>query len=73
MRIEKDNIGSLDLPDNAVYGIHTLRAVKNFPHAGERINPHFIKAYFQVKLAALETNFKVGLIDKTKYEVLLKQ
>ena len=72
MRTEKDNIGSLDLPDNAVYGIHTLRAVKNFPHAGERINPHFIKAYFQVKLAALETNFKVGLIDETKYEVIVK-
>jgi aspartate ammonia-lyase len=72
MRIEKDNIGVLNLPDNAVYGIHTMRAVKNFPRSGEGINSHFIKAYFQVKLAALETNFKIGLIDETKYEVIVK-
>ena len=61
MRKEKDNIGSLDLPDDSVYGIHSLRAVNNFPVSGERVNANFIKAYLQVKLAAVETNFKVGL------------
>lgn len=72
MRIEKDNIGSLQLSDEAVYGIHTLRAVNNFPVSGEKTNPYFIKAYLQVKLAAIETNFKVGLIDKTEYEFTVK-
>lgn len=72
MRTEKDNIGSLDLPDNTVYGIHTLRALNNFPVSGEKINPHFIKAYFQVKLAAVETNSKVGLIEQKKYEIIVK-
>ena len=72
MRTEKDNIGSLQLSEDAVYGIHTLRALNNFPVSGEKINPHFIKAYFQVKLAAVETNYKVGLIEQKKYEIIVK-
>ncbi|MFZ1281028.1 MAG: lyase family protein, partial [Ignavibacteriaceae bacterium] len=72
MRTEKDNIGSIQLPDEVVYGIHTMRAVNNFPVSGEKINPYFIKAYLQVKLAAIKTNFKVGLIDEKKYEVIVK-
>ena len=72
MRTEKDNIGSLQLLEDAVYGIHTLRALNNFPVSGEKINPHFIKAYFQVKLAAVETNYKVGLIEQKKYEIIVK-
>lgn len=71
MRKEKDNIGSLDLPDDSVYGIHSLRAVNNFLVSGERVNANFIKAYLQVKLAAVETNFKVGLIDNKKYEFIV--
>jgi aspartate ammonia-lyase len=70
MRTEKDNIGSIQLSDEAVYGIHTWRAVNNFPVSGEKINPYFIKAYLQVKLAAVETNFKVGLLDETKYKMI---
>ncbi len=72
MRKEKDNIGTLNLPDTVVYGIHSLRAVNNFPVSGERINPNFIKAYLQVKLAAAETNFKIGLLDNKKYECIVK-
>ena len=34
MRIETDFIGAVDIPDNALYGIHSLRAAKNFPDAG---------------------------------------
>jgi len=71
MRKEKDNIGTLDLPESAVYGIHTLRAVNNFPVSGERINPNFIKAYLQVKLAAVETNFNVGLLDSEKHKFIV--
>ena len=71
MRKEKDNIGSLDLPDDSVYGIHSLRAVNNFPVSGERVNANFIKAYLQVKLAAAETNFKVGLLDNKKHESIV--
>ena len=71
MRTEKDNIGSLDLPDEAVYGIHSMRAVLNFPASGEKISPYLIKAYLQVKLAAAETNFKVGLLAGKKHELIV--
>lgn len=72
MRYEKDNIGSLPLPDDAVYGINSARAVSNFPVSGERVNPYFIKAYLQVKLAAAETNNNCGLLDHKKYEAIVK-
>lgn len=72
MRKEKDNIGLLELPDEAIYGIHSLRAVTNFPISGEKINPYFIKAYLQVKLAAAETNYKVGLLEINKHQFITK-
>jgi len=72
MRNECDSIGNIDIPDEAVYGIHTLRALDNFPVTGERINLHLIKAYLLVKSAAAETNFKIGKLSKAKYEPISK-
>lgn len=70
MRIEKDSLGELQIPDDALYGIHTLRSINNFPRSGEKINLHLIKAYLQVKLAAAETNYKCGLLLKEKYDLI---
>lgn len=67
MRTEKDSLGKLQIPEDAVYGIHTERSGQNFPRTGERINPYLIKAFLQVKLAAAETNYKCGLLLKDKY------
>ncbi len=72
MRNECDSLGKIEVPDEAVYGIHTLRALDNFPITGERINLHLIKAYLLVKIAAAETNFKTGLMPKAKYEPISK-
>ncbi|MCL5028541.1 MAG: aspartate ammonia-lyase [Bacteroidetes bacterium] len=72
MRKECDSLGMLELTDDAVYGIHTLRALDNFPITGERINLQLIKAYLFVKNAAAETNFKIGLLPKEKYEPIIK-
>jgi len=68
MRLEKDTLGQLEIPDDATYGIHSLRSNNNFPKSGEKINPYLIKAYLQVKLAAAETNYKCGLLFKEKYD-----
>ncbi len=68
MRIEKDSSGELEIPSDALYGIHTVRSYNNFPRSGEKVNLHLIKAYFQVKLAAAETNYKCGLLLKEKYD-----
>ncbi len=70
MRIEKDSIGEVELPDDAVYGIHSYRSNVNFPRSGEKIHPYLIKGYLQVKLAAAETNYKCGLLFKEKYEAI---
>lgn len=70
MRIEKDSLGEMEIPDGALYGIHTLRAVNNFPLTSEYTHPYLIKAYLQVKLAAAETNYKCGLLFKEKYDAI---
>ncbi|MGD8780541.1 MAG: aspartate ammonia-lyase [Ignavibacteria bacterium] len=71
MRIEKDSRGEVNIPDKAFYGIHSFRSANNFPHSGEKINPYLIKAYLQVKKAAAETNNKVNLLFKDKYEPII--
>jgi aspartate ammonia-lyase len=64
MRIEQDSIGKLELPGDAVYGIHSLRSINNFPASGERIHPILIKAYLLVKKASAETNYKIGKLSE---------
>jgi aspartate ammonia-lyase len=70
MRTEKDSIGKLEIPSNAFYGINSLRSQMNFPNSEERINPWFIKAYFQVKLAAVTTNANLELMTNEKSKLI---
>lgn len=72
MRQEYDSIGTLLIPDDAVYGIHSYRALDNFPMTNERVNLHLIKAYLLVKSAAAETNHKLGYLPNSKYEPIIK-
>nr|WP_206076332.1 lyase family protein [Marinitoga lauensis] len=64
MRVEKDFIGEVKLPDDVYYGIHTYRALKNFPKTGEIINESFIWAMFMIKKSAALLNYELGYIDK---------
>jgi len=68
MREERDSIGELMVPDEAAYGIHTLRALDNFPVTGERINLYMVKAYLLVKSAAAETNHYLNLLNEEKFQ-----
>lgn len=70
MRIENDIFGSVNLSDEILYGIHTFRALHNFPESSERANPYLIRAYLQVKLAAAETNFNIGILDAEKHKFI---
>ncbi|KAF0153603.1 MAG: aspartate ammonia-lyase [Ignavibacteria bacterium] len=72
MRIETDTIGQLEISGESLYGIHSLRSLKNFPSSGERIHPLLIKGYLQVKLAAAEANFKCGILTKEKYSIIIE-
>lgn len=56
VRIEKDFLGSKQVPVHAYYGIQTLRAVENFPITGYRIHEELIKALAIVKKAAALAN-----------------
>ncbi|MFP7697026.1 aspartate ammonia-lyase [Trueperella sp. LYQ143] len=57
-RVEEDLIGSREIPADAYYGVHTLRAVENFPISGVRISdvPEFIRGMVQVKKAEALAN-----------------
>lgn len=62
-RIEKDSLGEMKVPENALYGAQTQRAVENFPISGQRFGRRFIQAMGLIKKAAAETNAELGNID----------
>lgn len=61
-RIERDSLGEMQVPADALYGAQTQRAVLNFPVTGGRCYPAFIWAMATVKRAAIEVNHDLGLI-----------
>ncbi len=63
MRKERDFLGELEIPDDAYYGVQTLRAMDNFNITGEHIDPDFIHAVAMVKKAAALANMRTGRLD----------
>ncbi|GHF96383.1 class II fumarate hydratase [Thalassotalea marina] len=63
-RIEKDSMGELQVPTNALYGAQTQRAVNNFPISGQSMPKTFIKALLLAKQAAAKANSELKLIPK---------
>ncbi len=59
-RLEKDFLGEKQIPTNALWGIHTARAVENFPLSGRMVHSELIKAFGDVKLACAQTNIQLG-------------
>jgi fumarate hydratase class II len=62
-RIEKDSLGQIQVPADALYGAQTQRAVENFPVSGMRPYPAFVWAMAVIKRAAAEVNADLGLLD----------
>jgi aspartate ammonia-lyase len=60
-RREHDSLGERDLPADALYGIHTVRALENFPLAGRPVHPLLVRAYGAVKQAAAQVNQRLGV------------
>jgi fumarate hydratase class II len=63
-RIERDSMGEVKVPKNALYGAHTQRAVENFPISGLTMPRPFIKALGMIKSCAAEINGRLGLIPQ---------
>ena len=62
-RTERDSMGEMQVPADALYGASTQRAVLNFPISGTRLPLPLIRAYGRIKQAAAETNAELGLLD----------
>ena len=67
-RIEHDLLGDLAVPAAAYYGVHTLRALENFPITGIPISayPNLVNALASVKEAAALANYDLGLLSELK-------
>jgi aspartate ammonia-lyase len=67
-RIERDLLGEREIPASAYYGVHTLRALENFPISGTPLSayPDLISALASVKKAAALANHDLGLLDKER-------
>ncbi len=63
-RIESDSLGNRKIPENVLWGIHTLRASENFPISGLPQSRYFYKAFALVKLAATMTNHQLGFLSQ---------
>ncbi len=62
-RIEKDPLGELAVPADALYGVQTLRAVQNFPISGLKPLPAFVDATVRIKRAAALTHRETGRLE----------
>src|ERR1043165_8566865 len=62
-RVEKDSMGEMSVPESALYGASTQRAVLNFPISGQRFSRPFIRALGLIKWAAAQANADLGLLD----------
>jgi fumarate hydratase class II len=71
-RIEKDSMGELKVPMDALYGAQTQRAVENFPISGLTLPTAFIKAVTLIKKTAALVNLKLGLLDEEIAIVIIK-
>ena len=65
-RIEKDSMGELKVPESALWGAQTQRAVENFPISGLTVPRSFIRALGLVKWGAAEANKNLGLLDNER-------
>ena len=72
-RSEHDLLGDRDVPAEAYYGVHTLRAVENFPITGTPISvyPELVQALASIKQAAALANHELGLLDSTRCQAIV--
>ena len=63
MRIERDTLGPVEVPEEALYGAQTQRAVENYPISGLREHPTFIRAFVRLKKAAALANGELGTME----------
>lgn len=71
-RVEKDSLGELQVPENALYGAQTQRAVENFPISGLRMPRAFIRALGLIKATAAQVNQQLGLLSEEQTQAIVE-
>lgn len=71
-RIEKDSMGEVKVPQDAIYAAQTQRAVDNFNISSLTLPEKFIEQIVTIKRVAAETNHELGLLSKSKSQAIIK-
>ena len=71
-RIERDSMGELHVPEAALYGAQTQRAVDNFPVSHQRMPAQFIRALILAKAAAAKANVALGQISDAQGNAIVE-
>ncbi len=72
VRIEKDSLGTLEIPADAYYGVNVGRALINFPISRRKIHPRIVEAYCRIKKAAAKANREVGRLTVKQANAIRK-
>ena len=71
-RIEKDSLGEVRVPADALWGAQTQRAIENFPISGLRFPRPFLRALGLIKYAAARVNLELGLLDEERAKAIMQ-
>jgi fumarate hydratase class II len=71
-RIEKDSLGEIEVPADALYGAQTMRAVHNFPVSGLRPYRAFVWSMATIKQAAAMVHLDLGLLDAERARAIIQ-
>ena len=71
MRLERDSIGEKEVPENALYGVHSLRALENFSISSQRMHPEMVKSLAILKKACAAANLRAGMLPRDKAEAII--
>lgn len=72
MRIERDSIGTREIPAGAYYGIGSLRGAENFQITGRKLHPEFVRALAEIKKAAALTNRAAGGLAEDRAAAIIE-
>jgi fumarate hydratase class II len=71
-RTERDSMGEVEVPSDALYGAQTGRALSNFPISGLRFDRRFIQAIGAIKLEAANVNHELGGLDESLKDAIVR-
>ena len=71
-RLEKDSMGNIEVPEESLWGAQTQRSIINFSTGEELVPIELIYSITVIKKAAAIANFKLGLIDKVKKDLIVE-